>query len=114
MEKKQFDIPSVLRILETICKQFPDDTQKCQEEAQRRFKKIGLDVDLEETMRQHAQHCFHDDAEIILVADDGMRFTRFRGSWIVGTDETMYLVFRVMDDYIENVKADGSVERLNG
>ena len=113
MQKKQFYIPSVLRTLETICEQF-EDTEERQEQVHKRLKIMGITVDLEETKLQHQKKCFHDDAEILLVADDGMRFLRYQNVWIVGTDETLYLVFRVKKDCIEHISSDGSIQVIKG
>lgn len=113
-ERKRFDFLSVLRILETIWQQYPGETQACQDAAHRRLAIMGIPVDLEETQRQHRTKAFHDDAEIIVVADDGMRFTRFNGSWIIGNEYTGYLVFRVTPEHIEQIFEDKSIKIIRG
>lgn len=113
MERKQFDIPSVLRILQGIRDRFPDDIAKSQRAAQSQLRGMGITVDLEETQRQHEVRSFHPDADIIMISDDGMMFMQYRGKWIVGSEESQYLCFNVTPENILAIGPDGSVTVLN-
>ena len=106
-ERKEFDIFAVTRIIDRAYAQFDGDVEKTQEVVQKRLASMGCPIDLEETRRQHECRDFHPTAEIIAVADDGMRFIRYNGCWVVGTDSTQYLCFRVKADCIEVLRPDG-------
>jgi len=105
--QKQFDIFAVVRIIDRAYDQYDGDALVVQEVIKKRLASMGLVIDLEETIRQHMAKDFHEEADIIAVADDGFRFIRYNGCWVVGTDQTQYLVLRVKPDCIEVLRKDG-------
>lgn len=109
-ERRIFDLFSVLRIVDRTYNQFQPDLSKIQEECQKRLRGIGLPIDLEETQQRHENRTFHENAEVVAVADDGMTFMRYEGKWIVGAQSVGYHCIEVQPDHIKVLGPDGKVD----